>query len=255
MADSFSLRAALAPVWRGDAYYAKREGGPPAEHDPDGRVRSMHSDEEARRWAAERSDILAWLPYGCTVYDLGCGDGKLKHVRPDLRVTGWDPDYAAGEVARKRGCWWAQTIGNSDDEPFERGPFDALWCCHVVEHMADPLTDLAAGIAAVRPGGLVIVETPDFGSPVALEWGERFRLLHDPTHISLFTAESLMRMLRALNVEILEVAFPGYFGTPLERRCHELRRHTTLHEDGSTSQALVSPPAPGNVVAVRGRKR
>jgi len=242
------LRAALRPVWAGTAYYATVEGREPkaSSIDPDGRLRDMRSDEEARRWAGERADVLAWLPQSCTVYDLGCGDGKLKHVRPDLRVYGYDPDSEAVAVAKRRG---------SAIEYYNSTTVDALWCCHVVEHMDDPLTSLANGIANVRPGGLVIVETPDFGGPVALEWNDRFRLLHDPTHVSLFTTESLVRMLRALNVEIEEVAFPGYFGTPLEARRDELLRNTKPIPPGGPWERTVSPPAPGNVVAVRGRKR
>lgn len=236
---TFDLRTALAPVWAGTAYWARREPVTPLPTtDPDGRTRDMRSDEEARRWAGERRDVLAWLPQGASVYDLGCGDGKLKVARPDLKVWGFDPDRDASLVATNRGY-------ELDDR--DAAAFDALWCCHVVEHMSDPLTGLAVGIGAVRPGGLVIVETPDFGSPVALEWGERFRLLHDPTHISLFTTESLVRMLRALNVEVLEVVFPGYFGSPLQDRRGELAR--------SEPRTAMSPPAPGNVVAVRGRKR
>ena len=241
---AFSLRAALQPVWRGEAYYARVPARPPKPKagersvDPDGRERDMRSDAEAKRWAGERADVLAWLPHqGCTVYDLGCGDGKLKAARPDLDVIGYDPDTDALRVAYGRGVGAASELGFREA--------DALWCCHVVEHMEGPWLDLAHGIARVRPGGLVIVETPDFGSPVAMEWGGRYRLLDDPTHVSLFTAESLVRMLRALNVEILEVAWPGWFGTPLSERRSELYR----------SGAEVSPPAPGNVVAVRGRKR
>lgn len=248
---AFNLRAALEPVWRGEAYWARRERGeeltvwrkPGDAIDPDGRLRSMRSDEEALRWANERRDVLAWLPQSCTVYDLGCGDGKLKVARPDLSVIGWDPSEAIR---------LAQSRGVVASHPYDTDPatVDALWCCHVVEHMDEPLADLATALATVRPGGTIIVETPDFGSPVALEWGNAFRLLHDPTHVSLFTSESLIRMLRALNVEVLEVAWPGYFGTPLEERCGELRRDRSW-----PAAPRFSPPAPGNVVAVRGRRR
>jgi SAM-dependent methyltransferase len=252
------LREMLAPVWRGVAYYATRRVEDKAHGvldgssvDPDGRRRFMRSDDEAARWAAERSDVLAWLPHGCTVYDLGCGDGKLAKARPDLRVYGYDPDEEATIEAHHRGVVLV--------EPDLDQSVDALWCCHVVEHVHEPLMEIARGLLRVRAGGIVIVETPDFGSPVALEWGERFRLLHDPTHVSLFTSESLVRMLRALNVEIEEVAFPGWFGTPLSERAFQLRggRGSEVHymSEDPPRVCRLSPPAPGNVVAVRGRKR
>lgn len=264
---TFDLKAALGPVWRGEVYYARREvQAVIPTTDPDGRTRDTRSEAEAKRWAGERADVLAWLPEKAIVYDLGCGDGKLKLARPDLRVYGYDPDPTLQRLALTRGCvvTWsaahafslegATPLPCSDDENLPIA--DALWCCHVVEHMETPVDDLREALTLVRSGGTVVVETPDFGSPVALEWGDRFRLLHDPTHVSLFTAESLVRMLRDLGVEVQEVAWPGYFGTPLQERREELWRPIDPYDVAMVKLKTdgVSPPAPGNVVAVRGKK-
>ena len=271
---TFDLKAALGPVWAGQSYYAKRPCTPEARAayeqnkvDPDGRVRDMRSMEEVTRWRNERLDIIAWLPESSPVpydtpvkvYDLGCGDGKLKLARPDLRIYGYDPIPELQRMALSRGCVcvWEDTpermtvpapCENTDETPI----VDALWSCNAIEHTEDPWASLESALTLVRSGGMVIVETPDFGSPVAMEWGSRYRMLQDPTHISLFTAEGLVRMLRDLGVEVQEVAWPGYFGTPLQERRGELHRRNEIGPRWEGNDP--SPPAPGNVVAVRGRK-
>lgn len=235
----FNLLTAMQPVIRGEAYYACRPRGPRKVTDPDGRERDMRSDDEAALWAQTRSLPLSWLPQNATVLDVGCGPGKLKLARPDLTVWGYEPDLRDMEAAQVRGVL--------DIADGHASPLDALFCMDVVEHMGDPFGDLARWLTHIRTGGLVIVEAPDFGGPIAQEWGERYRLLDDPDHVSLFTQESLIRMLRDLGVIIDEVAFP-FFGGPYDGVA-------TWDRLSRRDLAKSSPPFPGNLVAVRGRKR
>ena len=106
----------------------------------------------------------------------------------------------------------------------------------------------------MRTGGIVIVECPDFWSPMAQLYGDRFRLLHDPDHVSLFTSESLVRMLRDLGVMIEDVAFP-YYGGVYDTAENAARLHVVPDLDGDPCGPGPSPAAPGNMVCVRGRKR
>ena len=233
-----TLRDLMAPVLRGDLYYATRPRRPRLAVDPSGVARDMRSDAEAAAWAVRRAVPLSWIHEGATVLDVGCGDGKLRLARPDLTVYGYEPDAEDWSEAQKRGVLEATDVVASD--------IDVVFLMDVVEHMADPFTDLTRGLRWIRSGALVIVECPDFWCPMAQLYGDRFRLLHDPDHVSLFTAESLVRMLRDLGVMIEDVAFPFYGGpydTAATWEQHEMRPEH------------VSPPSPGNMVAVRGRKR
>lgn len=242
-----TLRDLMAPVLRGDLYYAARPRRPRLAVDPSGVARDMRSDAEFAAWAKARALPVSWIPEGATVLDVGCGPGKLKVARPDLTVYGYEPNEDDAAAAIVRGT----IVVDSDAEsvgtyatPTERA--DVLFLMDVVEHMADPKVDVEGWLYHVRPGGLVIVECPDFWCPMAQLYGDRFRLLHDPDHVSLFTAESLVRMLRDLGVMIEDVAYPffdGPYDTADTWERHELRPEH------------VSPPSPGNMVAVRGRKR
>jgi hypothetical protein len=239
-----TLRELMAPVIRGDMYYATRPRRPPAATDPSGVARDMRSDAEAAAWAKRRALPVSWIPEGATVLDVGCGDGKLKLARPDLTVYGHEPNGSAWADAERRGLVPARAMNMSTGTVWP----DTLFLMDVVEHMDDPRGDVERWLGRVRTGALVIVECPDFWCPMAQLYGDRFRLLHDPDHVSLFTAESLVRMLRDLGVMIEDVAFP-YYGGVYDTAENAARLTCQAHADG------LSPAAPGNMVCVRGRKR
>lgn len=245
-----TLRDLMAPVIRGDLYYATRPRRPAAATDPSGVARDMRSDAEAAAWAKRRALPVSWIPEGATVLDVGCGDGKLKVARPDLTVYGYEPNVEDRSRAQARGVLGVDQFADSYEDGNDGcGPFldvDVLFLMDVVEHMTLPGEDLAYWMKWLGPGGLVIVECPDFWSPMAQLYGDRFRLLHDPDHVSLFTTESLVRMLRDLGVMIEDVAFPYYGGV------YDTAENARAHLDADREW---SPPAPGNMVAVRGRKR
>jgi SAM-dependent methyltransferase len=68
------------------------------------------------------------------------------------------------------------------------GPYDAVVARHVIEHHPDTLLVLREWARVLRPGGVLVVITPDqgrfAGSTVAL----------DPTHVAAFTAPQLQAL-------------------------------------------------------------
>ena len=58
----------------------------------------------------------------------------------------------------------------------------------------------------------LFLETPNFDSAAFRLFKDRFRLLHDPTHISLFTNESMVRALNHNGFKIELIDYP-YFNT------------------------------------------
>ena len=64
----------------------------------------------------------------------------------------------------------------------------------------------------LKKNGILIIETPDFDSAMARKFNTKFRLLHDPTHISLFSLDSLSRLLRDKGFEIQKYEFPYFEG-------------------------------------------
>ena len=75
----------------------------------------------------------------------------------------------------------------------------------------------------------------------------KFRLLHDPTHISLFSTDSLMRFLRDHKFEILKVDYP-YFETDYFNKKNMLKLF-------SKKNLSYSPPFYGSFVNIYCKKK
>jgi len=123
------------------------------------------------------------------------------------------------------------------------GSFDVIIMHHVIEHMPDPITEICHVHRILKRGGHLLLATPDFASPCAKRFGDRYRLLHDKTHCSLFTNESMHRFLRDFGFRILDVQypFPDRYAT-----AENMQRWL----DGTG----VSPPWPGNFMTFYCRK-
>lgn len=210
--------------------------------DPDGRERHQTSAAEHMLSIADIRQECAWL-IGCErVLDLGCGTGAAAaYVLKEY--VGVDPSVAALSAAIARYPHRSFVSDVNQIAP-DGKPFDALISYHVVEHMTDPVGTMKAALDRCVSGARVVIGTPDFDSPSARKYGDRFRLLHDPTHISLFSTAGLVEMLRDLGVDVLRIEYP-FRGTRFETAAAE------WVDTGSNC----SPPAIGNIVSVYGVKR
>ena len=109
---------------------------------------------------------------------------------------------------------------------------------HVIEHTEDPVGMIEEARRILKPGGKLIIETPDFECGVARLWGDKFRLLQDMGHISLFGMLGLHRLLIDTMFEVEKIDNP-YFGTPY---------HTREYLDRLDDTDKISPPFYGNVM-------
>jgi SAM-dependent methyltransferase len=144
--------------------------------------RRFRGDPEAVAAAlAERDlDLLVANP---PVVDIGCGRAELVEMlaRRDVEAIGVDTDPSMVAEARDRGLDVRQVDGNSFLRSREPGSLGAIIATHLVEHLefADLVELLELAATRLRPGGVLIAETPNPTSLVVL--GNSFIL--DPTHL------------------------------------------------------------------------
>jgi SAM-dependent methyltransferase len=144
--------------------------------------RRFRGDPEAVAAAlAERYlDLLVANP---PVVDIGCGRAELVEMltRRDVEAIGVDTDPSMVAEARDRGLDVRQVDGNSFLRGREPGSLGAIIATHLVEHLefADLVELLELAATRLRPGGVLIAETPNPTSLVVL--GNSFIL--DPTHL------------------------------------------------------------------------
>jgi len=141
---------------------------------------------------------------GGEVLDVGCGGGAFLERMRELgwRTVGVEPDPRAVEVARVRRGLDVRT-GTLEEQRFADGRFDAVTSSHVIEHVHDPLGFLAECARVTRPGGRVVVVTPNTGSLGRRRLGAGWIGLDPPRHLHLFSRDTLRRLAERAGLRVL----------------------------------------------------
>ena len=132
---------------------------------------------------------------GGEVLDVGCGGGAFLARMRSLgwRVLGVEPDPGAVQVARDvRGL--DVRLGTLETQRFPADRFDAVTSSHVIEHVHDPLAFLRECARVSRPGGQVVVVTPNTESLGRRRLGTGWLGLDPPRHLHLFSCANLRRL-------------------------------------------------------------
>jgi SAM-dependent methyltransferase len=163
-------------------------------------ARGKYDQERAQRREVERRLGLlgrAGVPRGGQVLDAGCATGDfLAAGSSGYEMWGLDVSAAATEQARAKNPGLSQRIstGFIEDQHFDRA-FDAIVLWDVVEHLWDPRSVLTRLVEHLRPGGTLILSTPDIGAPIARLMGSRWAFMTPPEHLGFFNRESLRFLL------------------------------------------------------------
>ncbi|MDD5141089.1 MAG: class I SAM-dependent methyltransferase [Verrucomicrobiales bacterium] len=127
--------------------------------------------------------------------DVGCGSGEWLASMRDLGwlVRGVDFDENAVRVARQRGL--EVECGSLEQQAFSNDSFDVVTLNHVIEHVPDPIKTLAECARILKPGGRLILFTPNNASLSHQLFKQDWRGLEPPRHLHLFSMQSLQQSL------------------------------------------------------------
>lgn len=210
---------------------------------------------------------LAAEPTG-RLLDVGCGAGRFLHrmQRRGWQVEGIDFDeQAAAKVTRKYGI--KAHVGSLADCSIPDASFDVVTMSQTVEHLFDPRSDLQACLRVLKPGGLLVMTTPNVNSIGAAEFGPYWRGWEPPRHLHLFSVESLARLTRQAGFEIDEARSYSTGSAVVYRVSQTLRRggkssflsdlrafSWSYVKELTEYQTQSSRPGSGQNVLVRARK-
>ncbi len=90
----------------------------------------------------------------------------------------------------------------------EIGPVDVITMFDVIEHLEDPRATLCLCGEFLRPGGAMVLTTPDFASALAGIAGRRWRNMTPPQHLWYFTPDSLAKLAAAGGLAVSHIAHP-----------------------------------------------
>lgn len=202
--------------------------------DPDGKVRNrLEEREQHLEDIKQELDYLNSLSAG-RLLEVGCGPGfLLSGLKPELEKHAVEVSKYAAEHA---GQWGKVFAGTLHEAGYPDEYFDIAVMHHVIEHIDDPASAIKEIFRILKPGGKFLIATPDFDCACARRFGENFRLLHDPTHVSLFTNDSMHRFLRDHGFTIEKVEYPFF----------ETRHFTPENLMRMFDTTQTSPPFYGN---------
>jgi 2-polyprenyl-3-methyl-5-hydroxy-6-metoxy-1,4-benzoquinol methylase len=130
------------------------------------------------------------------ILDVGCFTGELLCLLRDAgaNVYGLELQAEAAEIASARlpGRVFQARVEGAE---FPQVDYQAITLLAVIEHVVDPIALIARCCELLRPGGVLMIQTPDSGSGLARATGRHWPLYAPVEHLHLFTARSLRDLL------------------------------------------------------------
>lgn len=167
----------------------------------------------------DRRKVNTWLKYlgtdrqNLTFLDVGCGNGRyLKMLHrlgvPKSQLYGIEMSQGAIDSLQHEG--YQGFYGRLEDveQQLPEKTFDLIVLLQVIEHVEHPRTTVQTLSRLLRPGGILVLETPNTQSlDVKLfsqgYWGG----YHFPRHWNLFDRTTLTRLTTAANLQVKDIQF------------------------------------------------
>ena len=157
----------------------------------------------------------------------------LERIQKDgWEATGLEPYTAVANYARS--TYGLNIVEGTLPHPaFTDASFDAVIMLHVIEHMPDPARDLREIRRILKPGGVLVVETPRFDSLMFKLLGRRERSIQNCAgHIYFFTRTTLRQLLVRNGFQVFRADCVGrtltlerfIYNVGLVGRCEPIRR-------------------------------
>ena len=153
--------------------------------------------------------ITRYARTGGVIVDVGCGNGSLLRRlqaarRNQFRLIGWD--YPGPHLDRLAADG-VQVIAAPIDAAHVPGDVDLFVLNQVIEHMPQPDRLLAMLTASLRPGGHLVIETPDTSGLDAQWFSKRYwGGYHIPRHMVLFNQRNLRLLVERAGLRVVHTA-------------------------------------------------
>jgi SAM-dependent methyltransferase len=165
---------------------------------------------QVRDYKNTRDFLRKHYPQKGKLVEVGSGFGYLLEF---FKHDGWD---VLGIEPNRGVSRYAQTQLGLDVMPviletaqLPDASVDVLVMLHVIEHVPDPLATLKEVYRVLKPGGIVVLETPRYDTWLFKILGKRERSLSCEGHIYFFTTDTLQKMANKAEFKTLKTDYVG----------------------------------------------
>lgn len=215
--------------------------------DPDGNLRDriLNFETEKNFFKKNNQSLIKIINglYPKSILDIGCGPGFLLSIlkKKIKKLVGVEVDAAAAKKAEEFANIYVCDLNKQFN--FD-GKFELVIAYHVIEHLKNPILFIKKVKKLISSGGHLIIGTPDFDSSMSRLFKNNYRMLHDKTHISLFSTESITRLLVDNKFLVEKIDYP-FFDTTYFTKKNLLRMF---------DRNKISPPFYGNLMTIVAKK-
>ncbi|HIF61156.1 MAG TPA: class I SAM-dependent methyltransferase [Rhodospirillales bacterium] len=140
-----------------------------------------------------RADKPNYIENG-TLLDVGCGNGRYLST---MRTLGWDVqgvDFSEDGIRVCRSADLKVHHGDLRSAQLPENYFDVITVRHVIEHIPEPIALMTELARLLKPGGKLIIDTPNGNSIGRSIFGANWYANDVPRHLILFSPDNLVRL-------------------------------------------------------------
>ena len=161
---------------------------------------------------------------GGRLLEVGCAYGFFLEEAKDYFSHRTGTDYSTGALEKAHGRADRLILGGTEQIPLGE-TFDCVACIHVIEHIYDPVAFLRSLTKHLRPGGWLLLATPDMGGFWRPLMRRRWPFFKVPEHVTYFDQKTLGALLTRAGLDgVTPLPYSSAFSLELisEKLGHQL---------------------------------
>ena len=143
---------------------------------------------------AKHLSSLHKIPVNSKLLEVGAGrpDVLVGFRNAGMQVSGCDISQVSEKACKESQIPFKYVNLEGGKLPYKSNSFDVVYSKSVIEHMIDPLSFVSESFRVLKPGGLLLILTPD--------WEANYRTFFDDfTHVRPMTRRSMNLLLSMLD--------------------------------------------------------
>jgi len=172
----------------------------------DGVYKIYTEEENIRRKVNQRrfEDISKYVSDGAHL-DVGCSAGYFLDVAFDKGFSTYGVELSEESIKKINSKHKNIFQGSLENSNFQNSFFDLITMYDFIEHVIDPNLTIKTASEKIKPGGILILTTPDISSWHAKLMGKKWGIIVPEEHLYYFSPSSIRFLLEKYGFEILEI--------------------------------------------------